>query len=34
LSNMRARVEKLGGHFEITTEAGRGTTLNFFVPAS
>jgi two-component system sensor histidine kinase DegS len=33
LSNMRARVEKLGGHFEITTEAGRGTTLNFFVPA-
>jgi signal transduction histidine kinase len=33
LSNMRARVEKLGGRFEIATEAGRGTTLNFIVPA-
>lgn len=33
LSNMRVRVEKLDGRFEIATEAGRGTTLNFFVPA-
>jgi len=34
LSNMRARVEKMGGRFEIASEAGRGTTVNFFVPAS
>ena len=31
--NMRARLEKLGGRFEITSEPGRGTTLRFFVPA-
>jgi signal transduction histidine kinase len=34
LSNMRSRVEKLGGRFEIATEAGRGTALVFFVPTS
>ncbi len=32
LTNMRARMEKLGGRFEIAGEAGRGTTLCFFVP--
>jgi signal transduction histidine kinase len=31
--NMRARLEKLGGRFEIASESGRGTTLKFFVPA-
>ena len=34
LTNMRARVEKLGGRFEIASEAGRGTTLNFFMPVN
>jgi signal transduction histidine kinase len=34
LSNMRTRIEKLGGRFEIATETGRGTTLKIFVPAS
>ena len=33
VANMRARLEKLGGRFEITSEPGRGTTLRFFVPA-
>jgi signal transduction histidine kinase len=32
VANMRARLEKLGGRFEITSEPGRGTTLRFFVP--
>jgi signal transduction histidine kinase len=31
--NMRARLEKLGGRFEIASEPGRGTTLRFFMPA-
>jgi signal transduction histidine kinase len=30
---MRARLEKLGGRFEIASEPGCGTTLRFFVPA-
>lgn len=33
VGNMRARVEKLGGRFGIRSEAGRGTTVTFFVPA-
>jgi signal transduction histidine kinase len=32
LSNMRMRVEKMGGRFEITSKPGRGTTLRFYVP--
>jgi signal transduction histidine kinase len=34
LANMRTRVEKLDGRFEIASEAQRGTTLNFFIPAN
>jgi len=34
VENMRTRVEKLGGRFEITSEPGRGTVLRFCVPAS
>jgi signal transduction histidine kinase len=33
VANMRARLEKLGGRFEIASEPGCGTTLRFFVPA-
>ena len=33
VANMRARIEKLGGRFEIVSEPGRGTTLKFFVPS-
>ncbi len=33
LANMRTRIEKLGGRFEMVSEAGRGTTLRFFVPS-
>ena len=32
LANMRARLEKMGGRFAITSEAGRGTTLRFYLP--
>jgi signal transduction histidine kinase len=32
VSNMRNRVEKLGGHFDITSQQGRGTTVRFEVP--
>jgi signal transduction histidine kinase len=32
VANMRARIEKLGGRFEMIGEAGRGTTLRFHVP--
>ena len=32
VANMRARLEKLGGRFEIASEAGRGTTVRFYVP--
>jgi signal transduction histidine kinase len=34
MANMRARVEKLGGRFEMTSEPGRGTTLRFQVPTN
>jgi signal transduction histidine kinase len=34
LTNMRARIEKLGGHFEIASETGRGTTVKFFMPVN
>jgi signal transduction histidine kinase len=34
VANMRARVEKLGGHFELRSQPGRGTTLNFSIPAN
>ena len=34
VANMRARIEKLGGRFEITSEAGRGTTVQFYMPLS
>jgi len=33
LSNMRTRIEKLGGRFEINGEPGKGTRLRFRVPA-
>jgi signal transduction histidine kinase len=32
LANMRRRMDKLGGQFEITAETGRGTTVKFSVP--
>jgi signal transduction histidine kinase len=32
ISNMRRRVEKLGGKFDITGETGKGTTVKFSVP--
>jgi len=32
LANMRARLEKMGGRFAIASEAGRGTTLRFYLP--
>ena len=32
IANMRTRVEKLGGRFDLTSEPGRGTTLSFAVP--
>jgi signal transduction histidine kinase len=32
VANMRARVEKLGGRFEMTSAAGRGTVVRFTVP--
>ena len=34
LTNMRARIEKLGGRFEIASETGRGTTVKFFMPVN
>jgi signal transduction histidine kinase len=34
IANMRARVEKLGGKFEIAGNAGSGTTVQFYVPLS
>jgi signal transduction histidine kinase len=34
VANMRARIEKLGGRFEINGNAGRGTTVRFYVPLS
>jgi signal transduction histidine kinase len=34
VANMRARVEKLGGRFELTSEPGRGMTVRFHIPAS
>lgn len=34
MANMRARIEKLGGRFEITSETGRGTTVRFYMPIS
>ena len=33
MANMRARIEKLGGRFEIAGEAGQGTTVRFHVPS-
>jgi signal transduction histidine kinase len=32
LSNMRTRMEKMGGRFECRSEPGRGTTLHFWMP--
>jgi signal transduction histidine kinase/uncharacterized protein YdeI (BOF family) len=32
VANMRARIEKLGGKFEIAGDAGSGTTVQFYVP--
>jgi signal transduction histidine kinase len=34
VANMRTRIKKLGGQFEMTSESGRGTVLRFFVPLS
>jgi signal transduction histidine kinase len=33
IANMRRRMEKLGGHFEMPADAGRGTTVKFSVPS-
>ena len=33
VDNMRTRIEKLGGRFEIAGEAGQGTTVRFHVPS-
>jgi signal transduction histidine kinase len=32
LVNMRARLEKMGGRFEIASQKGRGTTIRFYLP--
>jgi len=32
MANMRARMEKLGGRFEIASQPGRGTTVDFHLP--
>ena len=32
LANMRARIEKIGGRFSVTSLPGRGTTLRLYVP--
>ena len=32
VANMRARLEKLGGRFEIASQAGHGTTVRFYLP--
>jgi len=32
LVNMRARLRKMGGRFEIASQKGRGTTVRFYVP--
>lgn len=32
IANMRRRMEKLGGRFEISSETGKGTTVKFSVP--
>ena len=32
VANMRTRIEKLGGRFEIVSEAGHGATVRFQVP--
>jgi signal transduction histidine kinase len=32
LANMRARLEKIGGRFAITSLPGRGTTVRFYMP--
>lgn len=34
VANMRARIEKLRGKFEIASDAGHGTTIRFCVPLS
>lgn len=34
VNNMRTRIEKLGGRFEIESAAGQGTTVRFTVPAN
>jgi signal transduction histidine kinase len=34
VANMRIRIEKLGGRFELASEPGRGTTVSFHVPAN
>jgi len=31
LANMRARLEKMNGRFEIASQRGRGTTVRFYV---
>jgi signal transduction histidine kinase len=34
IANMRARIERLGGKFEISGDTGSGTTVRFYVPLS
>jgi len=33
VANMRGRIEKLNGHFEMTSQAGHGTIVRFSVPS-
>jgi signal transduction histidine kinase len=32
LANMRARLEELGGRFEVNSKTGEGTTVRFDLP--
>jgi signal transduction histidine kinase len=34
VANMRSRIGKLGGRFEIASQAGQGTVVKFFVPVN
>lgn len=34
VANMRARIERLGGSFELSSETGKGTTVRFVMPTN
>jgi signal transduction histidine kinase len=34
VANMRARLEKLGGRFEVASRAGQGTLVQLWVPTT